>query len=60
MAVSENIFFDEMKRQRSLLEQIRSVLMRHIGFRVEVKLVERKTLAENLQQSGKIIDKRVL
>jgi len=60
VAVSENIFFDEMKRQRSLLEQIRSVLMRHIGFRVEVKLVERKTLAENLQQSGKIIDKRVL
>ena len=44
VAVSENIFFDEMKRQRSLLEQIRSVLMRHIGFRVEVKLVERKTL----------------
>jgi hypothetical protein len=34
--------------------------MRHIGFRVEVKLVERKTLAENLQQSGKIIDTRVL
>lgn len=60
VAVSENIFFDEMKRQRSLLEQIRSVLMRHIGFRVEVKLVERKTLAENLQQSGKIIDTRVL
>ena len=60
VAVSENIFFDEMKRQRSLLEQIRSALMRHIGFRVEVKLVERKTLEADLQQSGKIIDKRVL
>ena len=60
VAVSENIFFDEMKRQRSLLEQIRSVLMSHIGFRVEVKLVERKTLEADLQQSGKIIDKRVL
>jgi phenylacetate-CoA ligase len=60
VAVSENIFFDEMKRQRSLLEQIRSVLMSHIGFRVEVKLVERKTLEADLQQSGKIIDTRVL
>jgi len=60
VAVSENIFFDEMKRQRLLLEQTRSTLMRRLGLRVEVKLVERKTLAENLQQSGKIIDKRIL
>jgi phenylacetate-CoA ligase len=60
VAVSENIFFDEMKRQRSLLEQIRNALIHRLGIKVQVKLVERKTLEESLKQSGKIIDKRVL
>jgi phenylacetate-CoA ligase len=60
VAVSENMFFDEMKRQRLLLDQIRSALMRRLGLKVDVKLVERKTLEADLQQSGKIIDKRAL
>jgi len=60
VAVSENIFFDEMKRQRSLLEQIRNALVHRLGIKVQVKLVEKKTLEESLKQAGKIIDKRVL
>ncbi len=60
VAVSEHIFFDEMKRQRMLLEQIRTALIHRLGIKVHVKLVERKTLEESLQQSGKVIDRRVL
>ncbi|MCX5894214.1 MAG: phenylacetate--CoA ligase [Proteobacteria bacterium] len=60
VAVSENIFFDEMKKQKTLLEQIRSALIHRLGLKVEVKLVERKTLEENLQRSPKVIDKREL
>ncbi len=58
VAVSEKIFFDEMKRQRTLLDTIRSALIHRLGLSVEVKLVERKTLEESLKQSGKVIDKR--
>lgn len=60
VAVSENLFFDEMKQQRLLLERIRSALMHRLGLRVEVKLVERKTLEADLQKSGKTLDKRSL
>jgi phenylacetate-CoA ligase len=60
VAVSENIFFDEMKRQRSLLDQIRNALVHRLGIKVQVKLVERKTLEESLKQAGKVIDKRML
>jgi hypothetical protein len=36
------------------------VLIRHIGFRVEVKLLERRTLEENLKQNRTVIDTRTL
>jgi phenylacetate-CoA ligase len=60
VAVSENIFFDEMKRQRSLLDQIRNALVHRLGIKVQVKLVERKTLEDSLKQAGRVIDKRQL
>jgi phenylacetate-CoA ligase len=60
VAVSENIFFDEMKQQRLLLERIRSALIHRIGLKVEVKLVERKTLESDLKRSGKTFDTRSL
>jgi phenylacetate-CoA ligase len=58
VAVSENIFFDEMKKQHSLLDTIKSTLIHRLGLTVEVKLVERKALEKSLKQSGKVIDKR--
>ena len=60
VAVSENIFFDEMKKQKSFLEKIQGALRNRLGVRVEVRLVELKALEENLKRSPKIIDGREL
>ena len=60
VAVSESIFFDEMKKQKSFLEKVQRALRHRLGLKVEVKLVERKTLEENLRKSAKVIDRREL
>ena len=60
VAVSEKIFFDEMKLQRSFLEEIRHEMNKRLGLKVEIKLVERKTLEKELKQSSKIVDEREL
>jgi len=56
--VSENIFYDEMKKQSAFLDKVRTALSHHLGIQVNVRLVERKTLAEQLKNSGKVVDKR--
>ena len=58
--VAENMFFDEIKQQESFRDKVRSALNHHLGMRVEVKLLERKTLEDALKKSGKIVDKREL
>lgn len=58
--VSENAFFDEIKRQESFRNQVRDTLTHRLGLRVEVKLLEHKTLAEEVKTSGKVVDRREL
>lgn len=57
LAVSQSVFFDEMKRQSEYRDQVRRRLASELGVSFEVKLVDRKTLESALQQ-GKIRDLR--
>jgi len=56
--VSESIFFDQMKKQRELVELIRKRLFNELGMTVSVKLVERKTLERSEGKTRRVIDKR--
>ncbi len=58
--VMESIFFDEMRRQRELVERIKHRLASELGIGVEVKLVEPKTLERSEGKSRRVIDKRKL
>ncbi len=60
VAVSENIFFDELRLQESFVEKVRTALGRRLNVRVDVKLMERKSLEESLKKSPKIVDSREL
>jgi phenylacetate-CoA ligase len=54
----ESIFFDEMKKQRALVETIQRRLGSELGISVEVKLVEEKTLERFDGKGSRVIDKR--
>lgn len=59
--VTENIFFDEMKRQRSFLELVEKKIDSVLGVSVNVKLVEPNSIPR--QEGGKsarVMDKRSL
>jgi len=56
--VSEQIFFDEMKRQSKLKETIKKRLASELGIAVEVKLVEKKTLERFEGKAIRVIDNR--
>ena len=56
--VSENVCFDEIKYQELFRERVRTTLTHRLGMRVEVKLLERKTLEAELKKSGKVLDMR--
>ena len=58
--VVESIFFDEMKKQRKMIETIKRILASELGIGVEVKLVEEKTLARSEGKAQRVIDKRKL
>ncbi|HXX81886.1 MAG TPA: phenylacetate--CoA ligase, partial [Thermodesulfovibrionales bacterium] len=58
--VSEAIFFDEMKKQRELIDLIARRLTSELGISVEVKLVEKKTLERFEGKAKRVIDKRKL
>ena len=58
--VSENIFFDEMKKQRQMVDHIKARLAAELGIGVDVKLVEEKTLERSIGKSKRVIDKRKL
>ncbi len=60
VAVSEKIFFDEMKLQESILKTIRTELTRRMKVRVDVRLMERKRLEDEIAQTGKTVDLRSL
>lgn len=56
--VSEQIFFDEMKRQTELVELIKKRLATELGLAVEIKLVEKKTLERFEGKARRVIDNR--
>lgn len=58
--VVESIFFDEMKKQRQVIERIKSRLASELGVGVDVKLVEEKTLERSEGKAKRVIDKRKL
>ena len=58
--VMESIFFDEMKKQRMVIDRIKSRLASEVGVQVDVKLVEEKTLARSEGKAKRVIDRRQL
>lgn len=56
--VNENIFFDEMKQQRLMLEIIRHEIKTTLGIDIEVKLVEPYSLERSEGKAKRIIDNR--
>jgi len=58
--VSEGIFFDEMKRQRELVERIEERLRSTLGVSAKVKLVEPKTMERFEGKARRVVDKRKL
>ena len=58
--VVESIFFDQMKKQRTIVEQIKKRLASELGVSVNVKLVEERSLERFNGKSSRVIDKRKL
>jgi phenylacetate-CoA ligase len=56
--VSEKFFFDEMKKQRELVETIKKRLASELGISVEVKIVEKKTIERFEGKAKRVIDNR--
>ncbi len=56
--VVESIFFDEMKKQRTLVEKIKRRLASELGISVDVRLVEEKTLERFEGKGQRVIDRR--
>jgi phenylacetate-CoA ligase len=58
--VVESLFFDEMKKQRQLVDKIKKKLASELGVSVDIKLVEEKTLERFEGKGQRVIDKREL
>jgi phenylacetate-CoA ligase len=56
----ESIFFDQMRRQKEMVERIKGRLAQELGLTVEVKLVEKRTLERFEGKARRVIDKRKL
>ncbi len=59
-AVSEHVFFDEIKHHAAFAERLRTELSRRLGLRVEVKLMEKRTLDRELETGPRVVDTRTL
>jgi phenylacetate-CoA ligase len=57
---AESIFFDQMRRQKEVVDRIQKRLAHELGVHVDVKLVEPKTLARSEGKARRVIDKRKL
>lgn len=57
---AENIFFDQMRRQKAMVEQIQKRLAQELGVTFEVKLVEKKTLQRFEGKARRVVDNRKL
>jgi phenylacetate-CoA ligase len=58
--VVESIFFDEMKKQKALIEHIKKRLASELGVGVEIKLVEERSLERFNGKANRVIDRRQL
>ncbi|PIE73986.1 MAG: phenylacetate--CoA ligase [Deltaproteobacteria bacterium] len=58
--VVESIFFDEMKKQRAFIENIRKRMASELGIGVTIQLVEERTLERFEGKGARVIDKRNL
>ncbi len=58
--VVEEIFFDQMKKQRHLVDHIKKRLASELGIGIDVKLVEEKTLERFEGKAKRVLDKRKL
>ncbi len=56
--VSASVFFDQMKKQKELIDLAKERLTSELGIPVEVKLVEKKTLERFAGKARRILDKR--
>ncbi|MBS1243344.1 MAG: Phenylacetate--CoA ligase [Nitrospirae bacterium] len=57
---SEKIFFDEMKKQKELIDTIKKRMATELGIAVEVKLVEKKSIERFEGKAKRVIDNRRL
>jgi len=55
---SEKIFFDEMKKQKELIDTIKKRMATELGIAVEVKLVEKKSIERFEGKAKRVIDNR--
>ena len=58
--VVESIFFDQMKKQRTLVDSIKKRLASELGVGVNVKLVEERSLERFNGKGARVIDRREL
>jgi len=58
MEVNENLFFDEMKKQRELVDSVKEALRSALGLGVGVKLIEPKTLERFQGKATRVVDNR--
>ncbi|ABB32047.1 Phenylacetate--CoA ligase [Geobacter metallireducens RCH3] len=58
--VIENIFFDEMKRQRAFLEMVEKRIDSRLGVGATVKLVEPNSIPRHEGKAQRVIDRRKL
>ena len=56
--VTENIFFDEMKKQRAFLDMVGKRIDSVLGVGVTVKLVEPNSIPRHEGKAGRVIDRR--
>lgn len=60
VAVSEHVFLDEVKHHAAFLERLRIELSRRLGIRIDVKLIEKRTLDQDIETGQRVIDMRTL
>lgn len=58
--VVESIFFDQMKKQREMVDLIKRRLNTELGIGVDIKLVEEKSLERSEGKAKRVVDKRKL
>ena len=58
MEVSEEMFFDSMKKQRELVDRIRERISSVLGISVKVKLVEPGALERTEGKAKRVVDRR--